>query len=198
MITRLDPEHVEDVARLHNQTLTGLLTALGPSAIRAFYAGCVKTRATIAFVYVEDAVARAFVLGSLRPDKLKMEALRANPGGTLAGMVVGIVRRPSSLVWLVKSFRGPDEGSYDPEIPELTYLAVSVQKRGAGIGRQLVDTFTKAVRDSGAGAYELSVDEANLEAISFYERLGFVQSSRYREFGIWHRRYRLEIAPSAA
>jgi ribosomal protein S18 acetylase RimI-like enzyme len=193
MIARLGREHVKDVARLHRQNLTGLLTNLGLSAIRAFYAGCVKTSSAIGFVYLEDGELLGFVLGSPRPDKLKMEALRQNPVDTLVGMSVGIVRRPSSLVWLMKSFGGPDEGSFSASVPELTYLAVAGESRGAGIGSQLVDAFTDAMRHSGAVAYELSVDENNQQAISFYERLGFVLSSRYREFGVWHRRYRLEI-----
>jgi len=193
VIARLGREHVKDVARLHRQNLTGLLTTLGLPAIRAFYAGCAKTDSAIGFVHHEEGELRGFVLGSLRPDKLKMEALRQNPVDTLAGIGVGIARRPSSLVWLVKSFGGPDEGSYSASVPELTYLAVSAESRGAGIGRQLVDAFTNAMRDSGARAYELSVDENNSQAISFYEGLGFLLCGRYREFGVFHRRYRLDI-----
>lgn len=193
MITQFGREHVKDVARLHRQNLTGLLTALGLRAIRAFYTGCVKTSSAIGFVYVDEDEMLGFVVGSLRPDKLRMESLRANPIDTLVGMSVGMVRRPSSLLWLMKSFGGPDEGSYCASIPELTYLAVASESRGGGIGRQLVDAFTNAMRRSRTGAYELSVDENNQQAISFYERLGFVLSSRYREFGVWHRRYRLEI-----
>ncbi len=198
VIARLGREHVKDVARLHRQSLTGLLTTLGLPAIRAFYAGCAKTNSAIGFVHLDDERLHGFVLGSLRPDKLKTEALRENFADTLAGMSLGIARRPSSLLWLMKSFGGPDEGSYSASVPELTYLAVSGESRGAGIGKQLVDAFTNAMRDSGAEAYELSVDENNQQAISFYERLGFVLSSRYREFGVWHRRYRLEIGPATS
>ena len=194
MIARFGREHVDDVAQLHAQSLTGLLTALGPTAIRAFYMGCVTTPSVIGFVFLEKGKVRGFVLGSSRPNGFRMAVSRENPIGTYAGILAGIFRRPSTFVSLVKSFRGPDEGSYDMTIPELTYLAVSGDMRGSGIGRQLVDAFTNAVRDSGARAYELSVDEDNQPAISFYERLGFVQCSRYREFGVMHRRYRFRTA----
>jgi ribosomal protein S18 acetylase RimI-like enzyme len=193
VIVRLGREHVKDVALLHRQSLTGLLTNLGLPAIRAFYNGCVKTETAIGFVYLDDNELLGFVLGSVQPDKLKTEALRENPVDTLVGMSVGIVKRPSSLLWLMKSFGGPDEGSYNPSAPELTYLAVAPETRGKGVGKQLVDAFTNAMRNSGASAYELSVDEDNSQAISFYERVGFVQSSRYKEFGVMHRRYRLTL-----
>ena len=198
MIEPLRREHVKDIARLHRISLTGLLTNLGLSAIRAFYYGCVSSGSATGFVCIEDGELRGFVLGSVRPDKVKMEAMRANPADMLAGMAVGILRRPSALVWLVKNFGGPDEGSYSASVPELTYLAVSSASRGSGIGRQLVEAFTNELRHSGARAYELSVDEDNRQAISFYERLGFTLSSRYREFGVMHRRYRLELGPDAA
>jgi ribosomal protein S18 acetylase RimI-like enzyme len=197
MIVRLEREHVNDVARLHRHNLTGLLTNLGLSAIRAFYEGCSKTSSAIGFVYLENGEVRGFVLGSIRPDSLKTEALKANPAGTIAGIILGIAHRPSSLVWLLKSFGGPDEGSYSESVPELTYLAVSSESRGAGVGRQLVQAFTAAMRELGANAYELSVDDDNQQAISFYERLGFKLCGRYREFGISHRRYRLEIGNAA-
>jgi ribosomal protein S18 acetylase RimI-like enzyme len=195
MIARLGKEHVREVARLHRANLTGLLSRLGLPAINAFYAGCVRTSAAIGFVYLERGLVRGFVLGSLHPGDLKQEALRKNPFDTLAGLCLGIMRHPSSLVFLLKSFRGPDEGAYDDHVPELTYVAVSSENRGSGIGRVLVNAFTNEMRKSGIAAYELSVDDDNSAAISFYEGLGFVLCGRYREFGLLHRRYRLNIGP---
>src|SRR6266852_1402883 len=106
MIARLGQEHVEAVARLHRENLTGLLSALGPRAIRAFYTGCVRTKFAIGFVYLEGGTLCGFVVGSQRPGELKTDAFRKNMVGTLAGIFAGVARRPSALVWLVKSFRG--------------------------------------------------------------------------------------------
>ena len=194
MIVPLGPEHVDQVARLHCAALTGLLTELGESAARAFYDGCVRAGSAIGFVYVNEGKVQGFVLGSIRPDTLKRAVVRANPAGTLAGMFLGILRRPAALAWLLKSFKGPDEGSYDPRTPELTYLAVASEGRGSGIGGRLVDAFTRVMRDAGVPAYELSVDDDNERAIAFYEARGFKLIGRYREFGTRHRRYKLQTA----
>ena len=195
MIVPLDRSHVRDVARLHCESLTGLVSELGPSAARAFHAGCVGAGAGSArgFVAIEDGKLAGFVSGSIQPGEMRREILRRNPFGTLAGLAVGILRSPRALVSLVKSFRGPDEGSYDEGSAELTYLVVDTGFRGAGIGHRLVEAFTEAMREAGAPSYELSVDDVNSRAATFYEGLGFRLVGRYREFGIAHRRYRLDL-----
>lgn len=191
MIVPLGVEHVDAVAQLHCAALRGLLSELGAPAARAYYTGCVRADSAVGFVYVENGVVRGYVLGSAHPDRLKREVLRRNPVGTLAGLCVGFMRQPSSLARLLKSVRGPDEGTYDGQVAELTYLAVVADCRRGGIGRQLIDAFAGAMREAGVQEYELSVDDDNRAAIGFYERLGFRLTGSYLEFGLLHRRYRL-------
>jgi len=40
------PSHVKWIARMHSESLTGLLTSLGPSAVRAYYAGASQAAQT--------------------------------------------------------------------------------------------------------------------------------------------------------
>ena len=192
-IDRFCREHVAEAARLHCAGLTGLLSRLGLPAARAFYSGCVMSGSAHALVALDGGALLGHVLGSVHPDRLSGDVLRANPFGVLAGVGYGAVRHPSVLPWLVKHRRGPHEGSYDRAGAELTYLAVAPDSRGRGIGRDLVDAFTEAMREAGVSAYELSVDDDNRAAISLYERMAFEPVGRYREFGIMHRRYRLSL-----
>lgn len=198
VIVPLAPAHVKDVARLHCATLTGLLSRLGPCAASAYYTGCARSAAAAGFVFLEAGEVKGFVLGSLGPGDLQREVVRHNPVGVFLGVCAGVLRRPSALRWLARSFRGPDAGSYDATAPELTYLAVGVPWRGTGAGRRLVEAFTSALREAGATACELSVDADNAEAVAFYERLGFRPVGRYREFGVLHLRYRLDLLPPGA
>jgi len=193
MILPLDKRHVPQVAELHCASLTGLVSDLGIRAARAYYAGFVKAGTGVGFVCSEGDRVLGYVLGSARPDGLLREVLLRNPAGILAGVLTGIARRPAVLASLMKSLRGPDTGTYDKQAAELTYLAVSRDCRSGGIGRNLVDAFTRAMLDAGVKAYELSVDDDNSPAIGFYERLGFRLLGTYHEFGVWHRRYRLEL-----
>lgn len=193
MIETLGGQHVKAVSALHCATLTGLLSRLGKPAAEAFYTGCLRSNLAVGLVYVEEGNVRGFVLGSPHPGALRSDVLRRNPLGTIISLGEGMLARPSSMRWLLNSFRGPDEGNFDASAPELIYLAVDAGSRGSGAGKQLVEAFDEKMRAAEVEAYELSVDEGNAPAIAFYERLGFQLAGRYEEFGIYHRRYRLVI-----
>ena len=197
MIVPMQAEHVGEVARLHSASLTGLLTQLGPVAIRASYEGLVKAAVGVHFVYVQDDAVCGFVTGALDPRAMKKASLLNNLPKTLWGVFVGVLRNPGTAQDLLKYSVGPAPTSYDPAAAEMTYLAVDARCRGRSIGRQLIEAFTDAVREMGVSSYELSVDIDNHGAISVYERLGFRRLNEYREFGISHLRYRMELQQSA-
>ena len=192
-IEPLTQRDVADVAALHGETLTGLLTRLGPRATRAYYAACATSRFATGFVARNGGDLDGFVLGSANPTELRRDVIARDPMRILVGIVVGVLRRPGNLRWLVKSTRGPDSGHYNATAPELIYLAVSPSRRGRGVGRQLVEKFRDTMRAPGGGPsrFELSVDADNRDAARFYERLGFERVAEYDEFGTRHIRYAL-------
>jgi ribosomal protein S18 acetylase RimI-like enzyme len=190
VIASLESRHIEDVARLHRASLTGLLSDLGLPAIKAFYAGCLRTDLAVGFVDVEAGALRGFVFGSPHPEKLRPESFRSNRIETLLALGFGVMRRPTLIGSLLSVNRASQREDYDRTAPELIYLAVSKSSRGSGVGAQLVKAFTAEMVKRGVSGYELSVDEDNSAAIAFYEREGFKLIGRYREFGVAHRRYR--------
>ena len=194
MVEPLTNLHVDAVAKLHSNSLTGLLRDLGPGAIRAFYLGAIKSDCAIAFVVLEQEILQGFVFGSTTPQLLKQDILKNNFVGTIVGTALGALRRPSTLISLWRSTRDIGERGYNDQVAELTYLAVDAKHRTAGLGQQLVNRFGQALVAQGIFAYELSVDANNASAIRFYHRLGFFQVGEYQEFGITHLRYRLELS----
>ncbi|MFC1694918.1 GNAT family N-acetyltransferase [Pseudomonadota bacterium] len=192
MISAFDSSHVRAVAELHLENLTGLLRELGPGATYAFYHGAARSNSAVGFVYIAENQVLGFIFGSTNPALLRREVLGHSFFRTLIGIASGILRKPGNLRFLLSSLL-PKEKQYDTEIPELTYLAVGGRQRTSGIGRQLVEHFGQELKASGLTAYELSVDHDNRAAIGFYERLGFQDIGGYSEFGIEHRRYRLEL-----
>ncbi len=193
MLETLNSSHVPAVTRLHLRSLTGLLHDLGPGATGAFYHGAARSSSTIGFVYVQGNTLMGFVLGSTHPQRLRREILAHGYFKTLAGIGSGVMRKPGTLRFLLSSLRRGNK-DYNSQVAELTYLAVDQNQRSFGIGRQLVEHFSEKLIESGVRAYELSVDADNHQAIGFYERLGFVEVCRYRECGIDHKRYRMELA----
>lgn len=194
MVEPLTKLHVDAIAKLHCNSLTGLLGDLGPGAIKAFYIGAIKSDCSIAFVAIEQETLQGFVLGSTKPQSLKQDILRNNFVGTIVGTGLGILRKPSTLISLWHSIRDTGEHGYNEQVAELTYLAVDEKSRTAGLGQQLVNRFGQALAAQGIYAYELSVDANNASAIRFYHRLGFFQTGEYQEFGRNHLRFRMELS----
>ncbi len=185
---------VNVVAELHCSALTGLLRDLGPAATRAFYRGALRSGFAHAFVDIEDRLLRGFVFGSAQPNRLRSATLRANLIGIGIGIGAGVVRCPAAMVSLLRSLRGPDEGSYDTHVAELTYIATVQAARASGVGSRLVQQFEAALGEQGVRTFELSVDQHNTGALRFYEKIGFVAVGTYREFGVIHRRYRKSVS----
>jgi ribosomal protein S18 acetylase RimI-like enzyme len=195
-IARLTLADVDDVAALHGSSLRGLLTRLGPSVTRAYYAAAATSPFATGYVARSDHGLDGFVLGSTSPGQLRRDILGRKPVRILAGIATGVIRRPGNLRWLLQSLGSPSSGYYDATCAELTYLAVSPARRGRGVGRELVGRFSDAMHDAGQTRYELSVDEDNPDATRFYERLGFAKVGEYEEFGQHHVRYRRTLAAS--
>lgn len=196
MVAPFRREHVARVAELHCRALRGLLSAMGPATAAAFYEGYLASPRCVAFVDEHAGVVRGFVLGSADPERMRRDALRANPRGILRGMVATVFRRPGVLRQLADGATGLRGGGFDARAPELIYIAVREDARGAGVGSALLAAFHSALRGKGVGRYELSVETDNQEAVAFYESRGLRQTGTYRQFGTTYCRYALELPPT--
>ncbi len=185
--------HVAAVAELHCRALGGLLAALGPRAARAFYRGYVESPRCVAFVAEERGVLRGFVLGSWDPGALRRDALRARGVRMLGAVLASVLRRPSLLRDLLDGRASLHDGRLDPRAPELTYVAVRAEARGAGVGSALLAAFGDALRARQISRYELSVEADNAAAVAFYRSNGLVQIGTYRQFGKAYGRYAMQL-----
>ena len=193
MIEAFNSSHVNAMAQLHLDNLTGLLCDLGPGAVHAYYHGATRSSSAVGYVYIQESGLSGFVFGSANPRQLKREILANSFFQTLLGTCSGVIRKPGTLHSILSSI-WPGSEDYDSQAAELIYLAVDVNQRSSGIGQQLVECFSHKLSKSDVRAYELSVDADNQEAIKFYDRLGFVEVNQYREFGNDHKRYRMVLA----
>lgn len=194
MIEPFTGKYLDAVVDLHYKSLTGLLRDLGPRAIRAFYTGAIDSESAIAFVVTEHGALRGFVFGSDHPELLKRDVLKNNFFQVFLGICLGVVCKPSTLVSLWSTGKDSKDRDYDTRVAELTYLAVDEESRTAGLGRRLVERFGQALGERGISAYELSVDADNAAAIDFYQRMKFQPLGEYREFGVNHIRYRMDMS----
>jgi ribosomal protein S18 acetylase RimI-like enzyme len=194
MLEPMRRDHVVAVADLHREALPGLLSALGPAAVRATYEGYLAGPRGVGFVDVERGALAGFVVGSDAPRLWRRDALEANRRAILLGIAAGLLTRPRALPYVLSLVL--PSGAFDPDGPELTYIAVAPRARRGGVATRLFTAFAGTVRARGARAFELSVEEENPSAATFYEARGMRRVRVYRQFGRAYRRYRLELAPS--
>lgn len=193
MVERFRPEHAAQVAALHCSALPGLLSALGPWTATVFYRGALTSPRCLAFVDEHQGAVRGFVFGSSEPEELRRDILRARPLRILLGSAASVLRKPSVLRLFASGVTG---GSFDPRAPELTYLAVREEARGAGVGRALLAAFAEDLRARGVARYELSVEGDNRAAVDFYQAQGLRETGTYRQFDKLYRRLALEMVPA--
>jgi ribosomal protein S18 acetylase RimI-like enzyme len=191
-LTPLGRQHVTAVAALHQHALGGLLTRLGRDAIASLYLGYLASPRCTAFVAEADGVVRGFVLGSAEPEAMRRDALRSNLPGIARGVACGVLRQPGLARHVLGGFGGLP-GSFDPRTPELTYIAVGDDARGAGVGSELLRTFDASLRRCGITHYELSVEASNHAALKFYEARGFRRTSSYLQFDTTYHRYAFDV-----
>lgn len=68
-------------------------------------------------------------------------------------------------------------GGYEGHRGWINYLAVAPEYRGRGWGRQIMTAVEERLRASGCPKINLQVRADNLDAIHFYERIGFTQDA---------------------
>jgi ribosomal-protein-alanine N-acetyltransferase len=88
--------------------------------------------------------------------------------------------------WVAETERGRTvgvlAGLFSGEEIEILNLAVPPEKRREGVASQLLDGALTAARNSGAERAFLEVRASNAGAIAFYERNGFLQSGRRKNY----------------
>lgn len=96
------------------------------------------------------------------------------PGDTAMIAVGAPDDRPVGAAWYrLFSEDQPGYGFVAPDVPELA-IAVEHDYRGQGVGRALLESLIRSGRQSGVSRLSLSVELANVPALSLYQRLGFV------------------------
>lgn len=193
-ITPCTLAHVDAVARLHTETLPGLLSRLGLRVVRAYYRAALDAPGAIVQVLTEHQSVVGFVAGALQPDTLKRHIWQTH--GWLLGhaLLLSLISRPGALYWLLRTTLTTAPAPYDTALPELTYVAVSGHCRGRGAGRQLLAAFAGEVQYAGRDGYALSVEEENTTALGFYRALGLRPAGSYREFGRSYHRLHADLS----
>lgn len=99
--------------------------------------------------------------------------------------IVSELENPLAL-WLVAEENGEIAGYIGSQSvlgeADMLNLAVSPEYRRRGIGEQLITRLIALLRQQGVGSLTLEVRISNAAAIALYEKLGFTQVGRRRNY----------------
>ena len=116
-----------------------------------------------------DALEIARIARESLPEAWTAAAFRAAlERSTVSGVVAAV---GSELVGFALGARAEDEG-------EILALAVEPARRGAGLGRSLLESLLAGLRTAGVRRVHLEVRGSNASALALYESLGFRTSRR--------------------
>lgn len=126
---------------------------------------------------------RVFVEEQHVPIEEEVDELDERPGerDDVVHVLLRVNGHPTATARLLLGHRDPTEGGY----PHIGRVAVLAEHRKSGLGRIVMDALHEAARERGERGITLS---AQLHAVPFYERLGYVaRGPVYLDAGIEHR-----------
>ncbi len=126
---------------------------------------------------------RVFVEEQHVPIEEEVDAFDDRPGDRedVVQVLVRLDGAPAATARLLLGHRDPTADAY----PHVGRVAVLADHRGTGLGRVVMDALHREARTRGERGITLS---AQLHAIPFYERLGYVaRGPVYLDAGIEHR-----------
>jgi len=179
----LNTDQTLALAELHFQIMPGLLSRLGLDFTRQYYQAAQAQPTSLGVAALSaDGTPLGWAVGSSQPARLTSR-LR---GAALREALL----RPNLLLPLLvggaASWFAPND--LPPGGVELTYLGVSAQARGKGLGAALLQDFLQAAQAPVA----LSVETNNLAALRLYQRFGFSVTRTFWEFP-YHRHRMLKV-----
>ena len=173
-ISKLDRAGLARLTALHCAVMHGLLTDLGRPVVRQYYASAQTDASVLGLCALSpDGSMLGWAMGSADPAALNAR-LRQPPMWFARQMGRLALTRPGVFLVLLRSvfYASPANRLLVGQV-ELTYIGVSPEARGLGLGRTLLERFIGQVRLAGYASVMLSVETDNASAIALYTNYGF-------------------------
>ena len=190
--SQLTAGDLKRLAVLHHRVMQTLLSDLGLPIVWRYYQIAAQDSQTIGFC-ATSATGKilGWAMGSPHPDRINAR-LRSPLTWFALQMLRITLTRPVVLWQLFSSvFSTSNHDSIKNDAVELTYIGVSSEQRGMGLGSTLLNAFIEACRANGYRSVVLSVEKENLPAITLYERAGFRIIKTFSEGR--YQRHRMEL-----
>lgn len=166
---------LDAVVAIHIESFPGFfLTFLGPSFLRELYRGILEDVSGLILVFEKFGQVLGFVAGTVEPRGFYTRLLRSRWWRFGFSSIMPIIRRPNTLIRVLRSFGKSSEYQDDIRTALLMSIAVHPDAQRRGLGFQLVEAFVSQAGVLGVEQVELTTDRDNNPSINkFYLARGF-------------------------
>lgn len=190
-LSQLDDDSIKRLADLHESVMHTLLADLGLPMVLRYYQIARSEGSVIGICAVSSGVVLGWTMGSPHPDRINVQ-LRT-PFTWFVRQILRVMFNQPRVLWqlISSALTSSAEMEMKGDAIELTYIGVSSNQRGQGLGRKLLSAFIEASRSKGFRSVVLSVEQENSPAITLYETAGFKIIKTYSEGR--YQRHRMEL-----
>ncbi len=192
-IELLKPEWIEEVARVHIQSLPeDFLPALGFNFLaRVFYPAALASPHGRTYVALEGEQPVGFVVVALNSARFFRSIVWRRLGGFfLTGLKTVFSSRLQKSLEILQSVFSPGVCEDYGEIYE---IAVRAERQGRGIGRALVAQSSDYLKEAGLPGIKIKTRRDNTQWIDFFQRSGWQLAQELRLTGRDYVVYSLEF-----
>lgn len=190
--SQLNDDSIKRLALLHHSAMHTLLSDLGLPFVLRYYQIARADPNVIGICTISlSGDVLGWAMGSPHPDRINTQ-LRS-PWTWFAFQMLRItLTRPLALWQLISSvISSSNHAGVQAGAIELTYIGVTTEQRGRGIGETLLREFIQTSHSRGYHSAVLSVEKENAAAISLYEKAGFKVIDTFSEGR--YQRHRMEL-----
>lgn len=181
-ISKLNLSGLARLTALHCAVMHGLLTDLGRPVVRQYYTSAQTDASVLGLCALSpDGSMLGWAMGS--PDPAALIARLHQPPVWFARQMGRLaLTRPGVFLVLLRSIfsASPANRLLGGQV-ELTYIGVSPEVRGLGLGTTLLERFIAQARLAGYASVMLSVETDNASAVALYTNSGFRITQTFAE-----------------
>lgn len=181
-LSTINNTQLNQLAALHQRVMHTLLAELGAAVVQRYYREAASDPLCLGcFALSSSGEILGWVVGS--PDPSGLNAKLRQPVTWFASHMFRLIFSHPRALWnLFTTLLSASEANQLSKYQvELTYIGVSENARGAGLGGVLLNYFNQTARTSGYRSTALSVETDNPAAIHLYLSKGFRMVKTFRE-----------------
>lgn len=176
-IIAANKKHIKDVVEVHKNAFPNFfLTELGDSFLKLYYQSVSNSDSGILLVCLENEKVLGFCAACTKSAGFNSTLIKDN---FLKFSLVGVkllFTRPKSLLRLAKNLSKKGETDDDGDYAELMSIGVSQDIQNKGVGKALLTSLEKGLKDKDVSKLSLTTDaQENEKTLGFYSKCGFAQ-----------------------